>query len=278
MRIRILLCVLLALTHELWAEDPVPSESASKDLQKLYQSDAEAYEFFADAAKKQPLTFVSKPLMHWASPDDWSGDVFVWTNRGRPEIVGCMLSGPATGGRLIFHEFHALTLSPMPTQQLGGGRTWALDKPAIELQLLKDAPLPAETPAARLTQMRALSREFSVVMQAGEQPWELRLLPQPIYRYERPEDERGWLDGGLFTWVWTTGTDAEVLLLLEARMHEGEYRWHYTPVRLTNREVTMKHHDRVIWQVSAHTEQGSAVTRPYTTFYVRTTMTKTTTE
>jgi hypothetical protein len=264
------------------SDNPAPKDaSAAKALQKLYLADAEGIEFFADAEKQQPLNFVRTPAMRWAQPDDWSGDVFLWTQHGRPEIVGCILSGPvdASGERMIFHEFHALTLGALSTQQLAGGRTWSLSEPAIELKLLKDAPLPAESASVRLTQMRALSREFTAIMQAGDQPWELRLLPQPIYRYDasvKTPSPREWLDGGLFTFVWTTGTDAEVLLVLEARKDDGEFRWHYAPVRLTNREVTLKHRDQQIWQIPAHTEEGTNITRPYTTFYVRTTPVKTT--
>src|SRR5579885_1793645 len=118
-----MLCTLvLGTAHPTWcvcalADDPAPS--ATKELQKVYQADAEDYRFFADTEHQHPLDFVSKPVMHWASPDDWSGDVFVWTHRGRPEFIGCMLSGPRPGGeRMIFHEFHALNLSPLPAQKL----------------------------------------------------------------------------------------------------------------------------------------------------------------
>lgn len=257
------------------AEDAPAAEqkSAAKALQRLYQADAETYHFYADQARQQPFKFVSKPVMHWASPNDWSGDVFVWTQQGRPAVVGCMLSGPGNNARAFYHEFHALTLKPLPQQPLGPGRTWSLDRPAIELQLLKDAPAVADSPAARLAQMRSLAREFTVTMQADDKPWELRLLSQPIFRYDASEAEpaeRAWLDGALFTYVWTTGTDAEVLLILEARRMDGEFRWHYAPARLTNREALMKHRDAQVWQVPAHAETGAAITRPYSTFYSRT--------
>jgi hypothetical protein len=46
-------------------------------------------------------------------------------------------------------------------------------------------------------------------------PWELRLLPKPLYRYASRSQKV--LDGALFAYVWTRGTDPEWLLLLEAR-------------------------------------------------------------
>ena len=275
---------LCALAAVLSASD----ESGSKDtatakaLQKLYLADAEAFEFYADAKKNQPLHFVRTPAMRWAQPNDWSADVFVWTRHGRPEILGCMIAGPEMddGRRHLYHEFHALTLGPLPPQELSGGRTWSLKEPAIELKLLKDAPLPAESAPVRLSQMRALSREFSATMHYEGQPWELRLLSQPIYRYDVSEDEaatRDWLDGALFTFVWTTGTDAELVLLFEARQHEGEYHWHYAPVRFTTREVALKHRDRQVWNVlPAIGDPGTEITKPYSSHYTRTTEVKTT--
>jgi hypothetical protein len=264
------------------AEGPPAKDTATaKALQKVYLADAEALEFFADAERKQPLHFVRTPVMRWAQPNDWSGDVFLWTRHGRPEIIGCIIAGPdnGAGDRHLYHEFHALTLGTLPTQKLSGGRTWSLSEPAIELKLLRDAPPPADSAPARLTQMRALSREFSVTMLYEGEPWELRLLPQPIFRYETSKDEaapRDWLDGALFTFVWTTGTDAELVLVFEARKYEDTYRWHYSPVRLTTREVVLKHHDRQVWQVPPHAEPGKDITQPYTTTYVRTTAVKTT--
>ena len=66
-----------------------------------------------------------------------------------------------------------------------------------------DAPPPRFGPmrelthemAARLTQMRELSRTFTAHM-AADGDWELRLLPTPLYRY--PTAKAGVVDGALF--------------------------------------------------------------------------------
>jgi hypothetical protein len=136
--------------------------------------------------------------------------------------------------------------------------------------------------------MRALSREFTVTMLYEAEPWELRLLTQPIFRYQPGREPSGsgeqsakegpgnWLDGALFTFVWTTGTDAELVLLFEAREHEGAYRWHYSPVRMTTRDLTLKHNGLQVWQVPPHVEPGKDITDPYTTTYIRTISVKST--
>jgi len=242
----------------------------AKLLQAAYGHDAETYAFFADAERQAKLVREPKPVLHWASPDDWSGDIFVWTDRGRPEIVGCMLSGPRTGGgRMFFHEFHALGTRPLPSQNLPDGKTWAPTTAGLTFAPIEGAPAPGGNEKERMTQMRMLAREFSAHLRFGESDWELRLLPQPMSRYQRPAEGASpdWLDGGLFTYVLTTGTDAEVLLVLEARKQGNDYRWHYAPARITNRAAWMRHGDKEIWRVDSHAEEEGAITRPYTTFY-----------
>ena len=50
---------------------------------------------------------------------------------------------------------------------------------------------------------------------------ELRLLPQPLYRYEPNDGDSPMVDGAVFGYVWTIGTDPEVLLVVEARRAGG---------------------------------------------------------
>jgi hypothetical protein len=78
------------------------------------------------------------------------------------------------------------------------------------------SPVPAAKPLLRLAHMRKIAADFSVIDHFG---WEesqivnhnLRLLPQPIYRYSEAGKI---LDGGLF--VFALRTDPECNLLLEA--------------------------------------------------------------
>src|SRR5689334_2119428 len=84
-------------------------------LRDEYRADAKKYTFWHDESAEKELKLVEKPMMRWDTDDDWSGDVFVWTHEGRPEVVGCILSGP--GGetsRHVFHEFHLLAERPIP--------------------------------------------------------------------------------------------------------------------------------------------------------------------
>jgi hypothetical protein len=237
-------------------------------LRKVYRQDADQYAFSLDDQHDQPLHLVEQPVLRWFNDDDWSGDVFVWAHGGRPVVIGCLLSGPeGDSHRIFFHEFHLLSEQPIAPADLQTHRRWQ-PKAGLARQPAPGAPPPGATAAARLAQMRAMSREFTAHMEA-DGVWELRLLPQPIYRYG---DEQGDVaDGALFAYVWTKGTDPEVLLLLESRKTAQGQAWHYAPVRFSNREVWLRRDGVEVWRAASHREpEGATTDQVYTTAYART--------
>lgn len=82
-----------------------------------------------------------------------------------------------------------------------------------------------------------------------EQRSELRLVSQPLLRYE-PADKRI-VDGALFSF--SLGTDPEVLLLLEARPEkdrpEKDRVWQYAFARFHFVDLTAFHKDQEVWHV-----------------------------
>jgi hypothetical protein len=118
--------------------------------------------------------------------------------------------------------------------------TWTPLTPGIELAALAGAPRPAESAARRLSQMRALSRDFSASTtdRRGRRA-ELRMLPQPIYRYESTDPDV--VDGALFVFV--TSTDPEALLVIEARKPSptDDSVWEYALCRMTDLNLVVRH-------------------------------------
>jgi hypothetical protein len=94
--------------------------------------------------------------------------------------------------------------------------------------------------------LRSLSREFTgrSLSDAG-QAWELRLLPQPLYRYESTDPDV--LDGALFTLVSSAGTDPEIILLLEARKTPTGPQWVYGAARFSDMNLWLKHKNQEVW-------------------------------
>lgn len=227
------------------AEEPKNKRAAW--LHDLYLGDASEYQFFVDGPERREMKLRREPVMRWTSQDDYNGEVFVWTDNGAAAIIGCVFSGPLPGARHIMHEFHSLCPEPLRTGRWGGPG-WQPNQPGIKLEPIPDAPEPAGTPARRLTQMRDLARRFTAQVQRENSKWEMRLLPQPLYRYEISDDHSPIVDGAIFTFVWTAGTDPEVLLVIQARRSESGIRSEYAPARFTNCEAWLQYRGKEVWR------------------------------
>ena len=214
-------------------------------IRTYYAKTAATYDFYRDAEKQQRLTLVNSPVFKWASDDAWSGDVFVWTYAGRPEMIGCILSGPNSANlREAYQEFHLLGERPIHDADMLSKFRWTPAE-GLALRSIERAPAPAATAPLRLAQMRQILREFSAMMNANGE-WELRLLPQPLMRYQPTDGDV--VDGALFTFIWPKGTDPELILLLECRKTQDGLAWFYAPVRFSTRELWLNHEGKEVWR------------------------------
>jgi hypothetical protein len=85
----------------------------------------------------------------------------------------------------------------------------------------------------------------------------LRLLPQPVYRYGRPDEAVA--DGAIFAYC--KGTNPEVLLLVEAVKNGKELQWNYAFARMSSRGCEVRREDKVVWSVPLI--RGESPTDPY---------------
>ena len=93
----------------------------------------------------------------------------------------------------------------------------------------------------------------------------MRLLAQPIYRYEKPEGDL--IDGALFVFV--LGTDPEALLLIEAHQVDGTPRWQYGLARMSNVNLRVSDRGRPVWEVpTLPWPKFLDRSEPYTTFRI----------
>jgi hypothetical protein len=115
---------------------------------------------------------------------------------------------------------------------------------------LPGAPTPATTPAGRLTQMRAQARRFSAACTLNEDTTQLRLLPQPLYRYA--DEKQGLLDGAVFALV--VSNDPEMFLILEAVRPQGsdEHQWQYALARMSSLRHTVQLDEQEIWSIPGY--------------------------
>ncbi|HEV7222986.1 MAG TPA: hypothetical protein VGN42_09820 [Pirellulales bacterium] len=210
----------------------------------LFDRTAKTYEIYLDAEHTRPLLLRAEPVYKWTAASagsDTHGAVYVWTYRGCPETVACFWRL----GHSLAQEAHVLSPTVLDPVR-AGHRPWT---PAAGLtrRVLAAAPAPAEKPAARLAQMRRLGSAFSGHAAGDDgQRRELRLLNTPLFRYESSDPEI--IDGALFGFVCTVGTDPEAFLLLEARRTGENVQWQYALARFSHLNLSIDYDGKQVWE------------------------------
>ncbi len=182
-----------------------------------------------DSDTRKPYVLEPKPLLRWSNPISGvvDGSLWLWTHEGRPVVTVDIFSG----NKLTWNQqWQSLSAEPFECRQYGHVR-WPPQKPGLELKPVPEAAVPAKTSAGRLTQMRAIAREFAIeddfktVFRGKEfATHELRLLAQPLYRYG--DSEQLVKDGALFAYVLATACEA--LLILEVGEVDSQPVWLYS--------------------------------------------------
>jgi len=230
------------------ADPPAASPKAVERLQSLHLEEAKKWQMFMDEGRQTKATLVEKPAYVWTNPTrsgGQNGAVYVWTHRGRPVVVGSIFSHPEQGHRMVCHEFHSLADGTLLPERGPDDQTWQPKAP-VPLLSLPDAPVPESSAARRLIQMRSLAREFTAhSIDYQQERWQLRLLGQPLYRYDKPEGDV--VDGTLFAFVTSAGTDPEVIVVLETRKIGQSLAWYYRAIRFSDSNLYVQHSGKEVW-------------------------------
>ena len=208
------------------------------------------FQVFRDGQSDQPLNTVDEPILRWSNPirNFFSdGGLFLWLDGKRPAAIATV---SIRGNGSVWFETASLSASALECVRKGR-EYWMPQSASLAEQRLTDVPAPAASAPLRLTQMRRLCEQFAFRTEpVGEQPVPLRLMPQPVYRFE--DGAADILDGALF--VLTEATDPEAVLLLEAARAGGTEPayWQFTVARMTSRPVVAKRNDSVVWTVPGY--------------------------
>jgi hypothetical protein len=243
------------------AEEPAKDteEEARREQQlKVMTRSAAQHTLASTDRPKRSFQFREAPLLRATNPVSGNKDcaLFLWTDRGRPQAV---LKIFTYDNKNYTHAWLSLSENAL-TADRGGKAIWSPFEPGVEFREVPDAPKPAETAAERLRQMKAIAGKFTSTYTAthlDNQPFELRLLAQPLYRYET-EDPKA--DGAVFGFVQSTSPVS--LLLLESRSTTDGLRWQYAYVSLVSGPVTAKYGDKEIASIEKDYSQGDR-TKPY---------------
>lgn len=241
-------------------EEPQPDAEVMKAWYAFYHHDAvHTYRFKLEPDDKE-LALDTTPIMRWTNPlEEGSihGVGYVWRQAGRPVVVGQLFSYlNGKGGRVYCHAMHSLARKDEKVTGLREGKIfWKPDSPGVEMRDVPDAPTPAASRAARLTQMKAISRRFSAYTEETSRgKRNLRLLPTPLDRFRESDAEDA--DGALFSFV--VGNDPEVILLVEqAEKRGGGKVWQFGLARSTRSTSVTMLDEREVWRYdSAGKDQG----------------------
>ncbi len=241
---------LLSLLLVLAADEP--GDGLTKQMLPIYVREISEYSLAVESAPKKELELKKEPVFEWSNPVGegiHQGVIFLCLRDGRPAALGGIFSHPVPGwkGRKILHEFLALDRDRLLVRRPSGALNEWKPQAGLAREELPDAGTPADTRGARLVQMRRLAQQFTGQSIGNEegQRWELRLLPTPLYRY--PEARSGVIDGALFALMSSSGTDPEVLLLIEARQEDGKTRWEYGCGRFGVNSMYVQHKGKEVW-------------------------------
>lgn len=252
-RVALVALSLMMWTTSISAQTAAGTEPAANEQSQinaaleLTRGCATEYRMTADGAgaafKLEP-----QPVLQWSNPERGQiyGNVFLWTANGRPQVVGSLFKwySPFTH---MSHEFQSLSRSGI-VATYRDAEVWRTPESPGAFVTVPDAPSVAETPAARMIQMRQLARRLTAraTDRDGNQH-ELRLLSKPVYRYEVTAADAESVDGALFVFV--QGTDPEIWLQLEARGKPAV--WSLAFSRMNSIELSVQLDGREVWNQPA---------------------------
>lgn len=217
---------------------------------RFFKEKAAELGLFRGSKAKEPQPLLREPVLRYSNSErvigSLDGATFLWLEGARP--LAAVSFSVRRVGNAVYRE--CTSFSGMPLEcRVGEAAEWSPEIGGLVEKRLPEGPAPAERKAQRLTQMRALARRFTARCydsRTGE-PTDLRLLPQPLYRFE--DEKAGVLDGALFAFV--VSNDPELFLLLEAARdgERGAAAWRFSLARMSSLPETVRLDDKEVWSV-----------------------------
>ena len=168
-------------------------------------------------------TMTKESVLNWADsarhPDLLvPGTCWIWHDEGRPQAIGEIYGRADAVG---FWNMFNCSLSSDKLRFTSESRDWLATASYYEPKAIPNSTV-AKSKAERTFQLKQLARRFDAHQFWDGERYELRLLSQPLYRYD--DQRAGIIDGAIYALV--HGTNPEVLLLIEAHQTgEGVEQW-----------------------------------------------------
>ncbi|OWK45258.1 hypothetical protein FRUB_01589 [Fimbriiglobus ruber] len=238
-------------------EDEARREEQHKNLKRS----AAQYVMFPADNRKRPFKFREDAVLRFSNPVTGckDGAVYLWVDGGRPRAL---LKVYTYDNEHFSHELQSLAEGAIVAER-DGKSSWNPTNPGVAFRELVDAPGVAQSAAERLRQMKAMAGKFSATYvdgPPGTTPLDLRLLIQPVFRFETGHDQRG-PDGAMFAFA--SGTNPMAILMLEARQVGESWKWHYAFARTASGAVTARYGEKEIFSVDRYDFRNNDPTQTF---------------
>jgi len=207
--------------------DSGPSESDGR--YQFMQANAEA--FSGNFREGEKIKSLDAPLLRWTNPytNIRDGVLVGWVDEAGVPVAAAQICLTPNSTTQWAIELQSLSVESF-TLSNDKIESWKPSRPGVQWHRYDKVGIPAKNEQRRLVQMRTLARRFRGDDDFENEESVLRLLPNPLVRYSKPD--RGLVDGGMFALV--HGTDPEMLVMIEARrddnQQEAAYHWALAPM------------------------------------------------
>ena len=232
------------------ADDPRKDDEGARQRSEFMKRKADEFVISADKDPDKPLAREKEPILRFTNPvrgTNTEGAIFLWLAGDRPAAVAALRIRPDGA---VWREFTSLSEQSLVCKR-DGKTIWAPTTGGLVKKPLPEAPEPAATPALRLAQMRRLAERFSADfdhLSAGR--WEdLRLLPQPIYRYTA---DKGAVEGAIFALAQANDPEAMLILELTRPAADAKPTWSYALARMSSQPMRARLDGKEVWTVKGY--------------------------
>ena len=219
------------------------AQYSPEELQRHFQNEAEAYSMTQGGA---PWKLRKSPLMHWQNPErnHELGSTYIWEKDGVPQVLVSIFTFEYNNVVRCRHEMISLAEGAFDCT-LHSESVWTPKRPGLDWKPIPGVDQPAESAPRRLFQMRTIARQFSGnVNYPGKRPDSLTLIPQPLVRYQSPD--QGIIDGAIFSLA--VVMDPEIMIAIQARRQkDGSSRFEFAPIRANYNALELSRNGAKVW-------------------------------
>jgi hypothetical protein len=246
---------------------PVSREQESNDSEErliLMKKAAEAITLASESLGKPstPIPILQQPVLRFNDParNHQDGTLWLFGGEGRPAAAVELWANDVRQPQW-FYSIVSMFQGRLRGSWDGSVR-WVPQVAGVTFRPVPTASPPAMQAVARRRQLKMLARQFAAYEVFRGDRSELRLLAKPLHLYT--DDSQKVLDGGVF--LFTHGTNPELLLLIEAVQGDEQLQWQYAFAPSGSAEFHGLHDDQEVWTLPEAPGVTGAATDPYWLF------------